>query len=567
MASKDTSADLSAPLTAAPPQEGAKQDGRGVKRSFLTDKPTWREYGLATLWLVLVAGLVFGPHVSGWGFFMDDWANAAARYYPPGGASFSHVMEAANVVFHYRPVLIVFTPLKDSILGINPSLEFAWTILLAVIVAVLLYAVLRKFNVPWSHAGVISALTLVYPWFDSVRFWEATNAAPLSIALALAGFLLALRGLAKNDWRWHILAAALYLTAILTYEITLPLIAFAGVAYTISFGWRAARWRWVADLAVVVAGGLWVGTHTSRTVSGSSMDFSHLGQIIEGGAEIFARTFVPFGAQPRTTLMLVVVGLILGAGLVLFVWRRREGREEPKGWSLRHWLVLAGIGLLVTIVGWVMFIPADPYYTPSIFGMTNRVNAAAGYGLVILAYATVGVGCSVVAAVIPRFKPLVTATVIALAFLLGASYVHTLERHMGLWEDAYAMQKQALKKIKTTYPQLPDGTTLFTSGLPSFYTLGVPIFAANWDLDGAVKIEYESGALAAYPMLEGMSVVCGPEGVSLQGPGAPPAVAPYGTARLLDLATGMHSEPANRTQCLAQGPSYVPGPTYVTTGY
>ncbi len=160
-----------------------------MKRSFLTDKPTWREYCLAALWLALVAGLVFGPHVSGWGFFMDDWANAAARYYPPGGASFSHVMEAANVVFHYRPVLIVFTPLKDSILGINPSLEFAWTILLAVIVAVLLYAVLRKFNVPWSHAGVISALTLVYPWFDSVRFWEATNAAPLSIALALAGFL------------------------------------------------------------------------------------------------------------------------------------------------------------------------------------------------------------------------------------------------------------------------------------------------------------------------------------------------------------------------------------------
>ncbi len=297
------------------------------------------------------------------------------------------------------------------------------------------------------------------------------------------------------------------------------------------------------------------------------MDFSHLGQIIEGGAEISARTFVPFGAQPRTTLMLVVVGLILGAGLVLFVWRRGEGKEEPKGWGLRHWLILAGIGLLVTILGWVMFIPADPYYTPSIFGITNRVNAASGYGLMILAYATLGVGCSIVAAAHSTAQTFVTATVIALAFLLGASYVHTLERHMGLWEDAYSMQKEALKKMRTTYPELPEGTTLFTSGYPANYTLGVPIFAANWDLDGAVKIEYEDGTLAAYPMLEGMSVVCGAEGVSLQGPGAPPAVAPYGSARLLDLGTGEHSTPANRSECLARAPAYVPGPMYLSFGY
>ncbi|HEY0277004.1 MAG TPA: hypothetical protein VGC32_01925 [Solirubrobacterales bacterium] len=517
--------------------------------------------------LILVAAAVFGPHVSGWGFFLDDWANAAYRYYPPGGASFSHVMDAAAAIFSYRPVLIVFTPLKDSILGINGSLEFAWTILLAVIVAALLYAVLRSFKVPRQHAICISALTLVYPWFDSVRFWEATNAAPLAIALSLTGFLVALRGLAKGSLRLHLVAAALYLIAILTYEITLPLILFAGVAYTFRVGWRAARSRWALDLVVVVAGGLWVGKHTTRTVSGTSGDLTHLRQIVEGGATIFARTFLPLGDQSRTGLMLVVVGIILIVGSGVLLWRHRRGRSEDGEWGLPQWMILAAVGLVVAILGWAIFIPADPYYTPSVFGITNRVNALAGYGLVILAYATIGVGCSIVAAAIPRVRSLVPAAVVALAILLGAAYIHVLERHMSLWEASNSLQHQAIAKIKSTYAQLPDGTTLITSGYPVYYTLGVPIFASNWDLDGMLKIEYENSTLAAYPMLEGMSVDCGPDGVKLQGPGAPPTVAPYGSVRLLNLSTGMHAAPGSRAQCLRQAPSYVAGPMYLMFGY
>lgn len=60
----------------------------------------------------------------------------------------------------------------------------AWTALLGVLVAVLLYGVLRTLGVPWFHAGPIAALTFVYPWSDSIRLWGSANPPPLSIALA-----------------------------------------------------------------------------------------------------------------------------------------------------------------------------------------------------------------------------------------------------------------------------------------------------------------------------------------------------------------------------------------------
>ena len=82
-----------------------------------------------------------------------------------------------------------------------------------------------------------------------------------------------------------------------------------------------------------------------------------------------------------------------------------------------------------------------------------------------------------------------------------------------------------------------------------------------------IKLEYESSTLSAYPMLEGMAVNCGPDGVGLGGPGAPPIVAAYGTVRLLDLGTGRHAAPTNRRQCLAEAGAYVAGPLYLSSGY
>ncbi len=525
-----------------------------------------KEVLLACAGMTLVAAAVFGPHVSGWGFFLDDWADAANRFYPAGGDSFSNVMTYFSSTFQYRPVLVVFTPLKYFIFGSDMPAQFVWTLFLAVAIATMIYAILRTLGVPWVHAGLIGALTLIYPWFDSTRLWESANPAPLSITIALAGFCLALVGLARRSWRWHVGAAFLYLISVLTYEVTLPLILVAGVVYTVRAGWKEARWRWAADIVAAVAGGLWVGTHTTRSVEGLSADFSHLGEIIESGSTIVARSFLPVGQNTHRTAMLLLAAAVLIAGVAVYLWRRRSGAGE-EGWGLRGWLLLAAAGLTVTVLGWTIYIPADPYYTPNIFGVGNRVNALAGYGLVVLAYALVGIACSVVAEFLPTARRYVAYAVPILAVVLGAAYVHVLDRHIGVWEEAYSIQRAGIAKMKSIYPKLPPESTVFTSGYPSNLSPGVPIFAASWDENGMIKLEYEDGSLSAYPMTEGTAVVCGPEGISLEGPGAVPIVSPYGKAHLLNLGNGEHVTPRSRRQCLAVSGRYVPGPTVMTAAY
>lgn len=43
-----------------------------------------KEIALAGLGLGVVAMLVYISHILNGGFYSDDWADAAARYYPPG---------------------------------------------------------------------------------------------------------------------------------------------------------------------------------------------------------------------------------------------------------------------------------------------------------------------------------------------------------------------------------------------------------------------------------------------------------------------------------------------------
>ena len=526
-----------------------------------------REIALCAAGLVLLAAAVFGPHVSGWGAFSDDWADAAGRFYPAGGDSFGNVMSNFSATFGYRPVLVVYTPLKYFLLGANMSAQFAWTIALGVLISVLLFGILRRLGVPAPHAGAIAALALIYPWFDSTRLWESANPAPLSISLAMAGFWVALVGLDRRSWRLHAVALALYLVSVLAYELTLPLIMVAGVVYTVRAGWVQARLRWAADVTVVIAGGLWVGTHTTRTVSGISADLSHLGEIVEGAGTIVARTVLPLGQDSHKTLALVALAALFAAGVVVYALQRSGRSGASPSWGLREWLLLALTGACVAALGWLIFIPADPYYTPSVFGVTNRVNGLAGYGLVILAYAAIGTGCNLFASLVPAARRLAPVAPLVFALLLAAAYVQVLDRHIRLWESAAEIQRQGIRTLKAAYPRLPPNSVVFTSGFPVNRTAGVPIFSAPWDVNGMVKLEYGDGTLSGYPMLEGMAVDCRPDGVALEGSDAPAVAAPYGDARLIDLETGEHSTPRDRRQCRAVAGRYVPGPMYLDFDY
>ena len=202
---------------------------------------TSHEVVIAWMGLAILCALAYAPHVRHGGFYSDDWSNAAVTFHSTGGAGFGNVISTFADIGLYRPVLVMYVPLTYWAFGMDMAQHLAWAATLAFLAAGMLYGVLRTIEVPRIHAWVIAGLMIVYPWSDSTKLWPSGAQVTLSITLALAGLWIALAGLSKRSWRWHACAAVLYLLSILAYEITLPLIAAAGVLYTARVGWRTAH--------------------------------------------------------------------------------------------------------------------------------------------------------------------------------------------------------------------------------------------------------------------------------------------------------------------------------------
>jgi len=533
-----------------------------------------RELALAWAAIALAGVLLFLPHVLHGGFYLDDWSNGALTLFNAGGTSFGDVVSSYADATIFRPVLVIYVPLTYWVFGMDVNLHLAWASFLGILVPALLYAVLRTLRVPWIHALAIAGLVLLYPWFDSTRLWVTADQITLATAWALGGLWLALVGLGRDSWRWHVGAAVLYLLSIFTYEIALPAIAGLGVIYLWTFGWQRARWRWAVDIVVVIVGGAWVLSNTQRTTSGISGNIDHLWMIFEGGFEVLARSVVPVGPG-RTTLPLVLMAAVFAAGLgAWWLWRNRPARPEA-GMGLYRWLLLGGAGLGLCVLGWVIFIPADPYYTPSIYGMTNRVNGIAGIGAVLVVYAAFGVLGSLLSRLLDRRAAvLALAVTLLLGFVLGLGYLTKMRQHIGIWNSAWQSERTALDRIKTAYPNLPPYSMLFTTNYPANQTFGVPILSATWDLDGMVKDEYEDGTIGAVPLLPGFGFACGPKAVQMRAldPAGRPsgellAESPYGAVRILDLENVEGAKPANRAQCRAAIAGLEPGPLVLDGTY
>lgn len=551
-------------LQSALPREPADVERPDARRSPLR-APAARECILAWTALAVLGTLVFAPHVRHGGFYLDDWSNAAGTLRPPGGPGFGHALSYFWNITLYRPVLVLYVPLGYFVLGTHMAYQLAWAAILAMFVAAMLYGILRTLGVPWVHSWVMAALTIVYPWADSTRLWVTGSLVTLAVGFAFAGLWLALEGLRRRSWPLHACAAVLYLMSIWTYEITLPLIAIAGGLYTLVAGWRVARARWGVDLVVVLLGGLWIGLNTKQESFGISADLRHAKEIFTSGGTILGRTLIPVGEQ-RTALALAVLFLIVVAGCATFILLHARPARGV-GWSLRGWLLLAGGGLLTAALGWIMFIPANPYFTPSVYGVTNRVNGLSAFGVVIAVYAALGIVGELVARLLPKGWRVAVPLTLMLALLLGAAYQSVLERHINIWNAAFRAEMAGIGEMRMQFPKLPPGTTVFTSDYPAYEALGVPIFSALWDVNGMIKLQYKDGTLSAYPVLEGLHLICTVNGVGLGATGTPTVTAPYDTVWLLNVHSGERAQPRSRRECQALAGRYTPGPLYVSVSY
>jgi hypothetical protein len=539
---------------------------RSLLTAFCMDRPFARgEFIVALMLLGFVALLALEPCLRHGGFHLDDWSNAALSLQPPGSPNLGRAISAYSGFTLYRPVLVLYLPLVYFVLGMHMHLHLALAAVLAVLAGTTFYAVLRTLGTPWLHAGLIAALAILFPWSDSTRLWATAGLVTLSVLFMLVGLFVALQGLRRRSWRWHAWAALLYLLSILTYEATLPLIACFGALYWLRSGWQAARWRWLADLGAVVVGGTWVGVNTTHTKSSLSGDLKHLWQIVEGGGTILGRAGLPLGSQ-ATTLALLCLAVILASGCIAYI-AFPSSFASKGGWGLRSWLQMMFGGIAVATLAWVMFIPADRYYTPAIYGEINRVNGVAGFGLVLVIYGAFGVVGTLIGKFRRRSMWLASTVTVLLGVILALSYAHVLRRHIDIWNSAYSAEVYAIQETKKLVPDPPSGTTIIAGSYPSYQAPWVPILAATWDYDGMVKMEYNDFSLSAIPVLDSLGFHCKANAlVVTRGDEIVKAIS-YGTVRLVNLATGEHTSPQGQLDCRREMGSYVPGPISLSPTY
>jgi hypothetical protein len=181
-----------------------------------------------------------------------------------------------------------------------------------------------------------------------------------------------------------------------------------------------------------------------------------------------------------------------------------------------------------------------------------------------LIYAVVVLGSTLLLRGLPGWRRLAAGLCAAGALLIGAGYVQDLYTHEDAWARAADESDRVLDAMVAAVPDVKTGDTLYTFGHPGSVAPGVVVFAFTWDLNGAVKLAFDDPSLIAYPIVEGVTMECGPDSVGPVGPGWSPELqgARYGRAVFVDVPTARGERIDSAAECRRAVQRFTPGPTY-----
>jgi hypothetical protein len=508
-----------------------------------------RELGPVALLLLVEGAFLYGSHILHGSFYYDDWANAAFTAYPPH-PGYSGALQFFFSSFGFRPLLAFYVPTVHEILGLHQHLHIAWSVFLGVVMSAMLYATLRTLRLQRLHAYLIAALVLAFPFSDATIMWSTEAVAHLVITLYFAGLILALRGLWSEDRKtarlYHLGSLVLYVAAVTTYEVVATVALASVIIYAWQSDWRRALQRFALDVVAIGVALWWTASHNAFNQVASSHGGVHHAVLILGqGLYIIAETIIPFGTPSRFVVLGLAAAVVVAGAAV---WRRLP-QDTSARLELRRWVLIALAGPLWAYVAWATFVPADPYYEPTQLGVGNRTNVVAAIGLVAGAYAS-GVLLATILLYRSRARNELTAVIaLAVAVVLGAGYARRISTDDGAWNRATTHQVEVLDALKREIPRPARASTVFAYGYPIFTAPGVPVFAASWDLNGAIEILYHDGTLHGYPIAL-TSMVCAGHSMYPGAVGYGSAyAAPYGRAYLLDVGGGRAYRPRNRVEC------------------
>ncbi len=532
------------------------------------DPPTGRELLGVGLLLLLCGAALYGSHVVDGNFSYDDWALASLVKY-------SGYWQAVNFYLHidHRPLLALYSPLVQLLASEHAHVELAWAAVAYVSMCFSLYLFLRTLSIERIGAAPIALLVLLFPSADGGWMYVIGSPGSVAVSLYLLGATTALHACRKQGkarMRLHALAVLLYVASVLMYELALVAICLTGALYTLYVPWRQALRRWVIDLGAIAITMLLATSRAVPLLPGRDAHavlpvgqwLTHAKLIYEQGRDVLATSLQPFGGAHYNWVLAAYGGVILAAVLV----RARLPSSDPARLQLRRWLLVAAGAFVGLAASWVLLVPSALYYSPLAAGIGSRINAFAGVCICTLAVALAVLVAILVLRLIRRPSSWALLGSLVLCTGIGVGYARRIKADKSDWALASNLQTSELATLHRAVPNPPAGTEFVLFGAPGYVAAGVPVFAAPWDLNGAVQLSWHDYSLTAYPALTGDVPSCGAVKVIPPGSGysAQQLAVGYGRTLFVNARTGDAVLIRDRAQCEAMLTQFPAGPVLLS---
>lgn len=401
---------------------------------------------------------------------------------------------------------------------------------LIVVVAALLYFVLRELRLPRLVCVAVPLVYSTLPHYATNRFWLdafQVNVSSAFYLLSLYAGLRAVRSSLPALAVWLSIAVLGIVASLLAYEVIFPLFAL-----NVGLIWWRTRRRPEGDsdispralrltismlvaaiVAAALAKGAVIAEHGQNSYQIGFQDgfLHHIAYL--GSGSIKLNVGVYFLAFPYVLWWIIwhhfsaAQAAVAGtSGLLVFLYLGHLGRRERISFATREtWRALVGVGLLAFVLGYAIFLTNQNVLFRSA-GIDNRVNAGAALGVAGVFVGAIG---WLAARLEARRRVAAFSVAVACAVAAGVFVINALG---SFWTSAAREQRAIVTGIARETGSSPSWRRVILDGVcPE--TGPAIVFADQWDLTRALQLHYRDPSLRADVAAEAMRAT--PRGLSL----------------------------------------------------
>jgi hypothetical protein len=472
-----------------------------------------------SVFLSAVVVLSVIPYVGRLGFYYDDYSVLGRMNRSPD-QSLLGLYDAVRPGTGQRPLQAFIFAGLYRLFGWHPLGYHILNVLLLVIVAVLMYLVLRELRLPRLVCVAIPLVYSMLPHYSTERFWLDAFQISLSTTFYLLSLYASLRAARSTSLKalfWVLVAISGMAGSLLAYEVVFPLFALNLVLV-----WWTARRRAearstslklaiigslaLATVAVGVLKSALVATHGQNGYAvGFKYGLAHqIGDLLAGAIKVNFGTYLfafPYVLWWIFLHRFSAVNAItaFGIGLLSFVYLLRAGSGDAETlMGGAAWRRLVKVGFVALVLGYAIFL-ATPTFLFRSAGIDNRINAAAALGVATMVIGGLGLAAGRLS---PRRQVLGFSAGVALVVVSGVFVIETLS---SFWTSAAGQQRRIVSAIAVDAARIPKSGILILDGAcPEAGP--TPIFADQWDLREALKFRLKTPSLVADVAGAGMRV-------------------------------------------------------------